>query len=93
MSNLQLGTLKYLINHEVTVDDIRLLNMNTFGSLVKRGWVEREGKRIMPTKPGHLAYDAYRLAGANFRQQENDPSERVRALLRMTDLSVVRKAS
>ena len=93
MSNLQLGTLKYIINHEVTVDDAQTLNMNTFGSLLVRGWVERDGGKIVATKPGHVAYDQYRLAGANFRQNAFDVSDRVRNLLRIGEMRVVKKAS
>ena len=93
MSSLQYGTLKYISNHEVTVDDAQGLNMGTFGSLITHGWVTREGNRLEVTKPGHLALDAYRLAGANFRQVEAPISDRVRGLLHLSELRAVKKAS
>ena len=92
MSNLQLGTLKYIINHEVTVDDAQTLNMNTLGSLLVRGWITRDGNRLEATKPGHVAYDAYRLAGANFRQNPFDISDRVRGLLKISEIRQIKKA-
>lgn len=92
MSNLQLGTLKYIINHEVTVEDLDTLSMTTFGSLLVHGWITREGNKIVPTKNGHLAYDAYRLAGANFKQHPGEISDRVRTLLHISQLQTVKKA-
>ena len=91
MSSLQYGTLKYIIDHEVTVGDAQMINMSTLGSLAQRGWVARDGNRIVPTKVGHLASDSYRLAKANFRQNEADISDRVRGLLKISEMRIVKK--
>src|SRR5262249_7851626 len=52
MSNLQYGTLRYLIHHEVDVEDLGIYNLSTLGSLIQRGWVERTGSRLSVTVPG-----------------------------------------
>lgn len=92
MSNLQFGTLKYLLEHAVTMDELRLYNLTTLGSLIVRGWVERSGSRIRATEAGVAAYMAYHRGTPNYRQHEAELSDRVRGLLHMSRLQAVAKA-
>lgn len=91
MSNLQYGTLKYIITHDVQVEHLRVINQMTLGSLLVRGWIERSGTKIQATKNGIKAYDMYRLADVNMRKREADLSDRVGVLLHIRSLSVMKK--
>lgn len=92
MSNLQYGTLRYILNHAVDVQDLRVYNLTTLGSLVARGWVERSGNRIRATESGVDAYMAYHRSSPNYRQHEGEISERVRGLLHLSALQMIQKA-
>lgn len=83
MSNLQLGTLVYIIKHDVLVEDLRLYNLGTIGSLLVRGWIKRNGQRIDATKEGVDAAEMYLKAGPNIKQHESDISDRVRMFLHL----------
>lgn len=93
MSPLQYGTLKFIVNHKVSVDDVRGYSMITFWSLCKRGYVKREGELIVVTKDGAEAYERYIRAAPNFRLHEAEISERVKLLLKIRTLQAVKEAS
>jgi len=93
MSSLQFGTLKYLIAHEITVEHLGIYNLTTLGSLIQRGWVERQGSKIAVTKDGQEAYDSYSRGGPNYRLKEGELSERVRLMLHINKLRTMPKAS
>lgn len=81
MSHLQFGTLKYIRNHDISIDYIRILHMGTFWSLINRGWIQRSGGKIVLTRAGDEAYEQYSNGTANYRQKEGDISERVALML------------
>ena len=83
MSHLQFGTLKYVINHEISIQYARILNMGTLGSLVRRGWINRVGDKIEATRAGLEAYGEYQHGTANYRKQEAEISERVALMLKL----------
>lgn len=86
MSNLQFGTLRYIHQHQVSIEDLNGYNLSTFGSLAKRGWVTRKGHRILCTKKGEEAFQQYHYASCNYRQHAGEISERVRLLLHIGQL-------
>lgn len=88
MTNLQYGTLRYLIKHNVSMDDLRLYNLSTLGSLLQRKYLERRGDELTVTKEGMEAYLLYHTGGPNYRQHEGELSDRVRLMLHMRSLSV-----
>lgn len=90
MSNLQFGTLRYIHNHDVSLEDLNGYNLSTFGSLAKRGWVTRKGHRIICTRKGEEAFAQYHHAECNYRQHAGEISERVRLLLRIGQLRAMR---
>ena len=83
MSPLQFGTLKYIRNHDVQVDHVRMLSQMTVGSLLYRGYIQRSGSRITTTKKGDEAFDSYARSDANFRKKDGDISDRVRLMLNL----------
>lgn len=93
MSNLQYGTLRYLMNHQVPVEDLRIYNLTTLGSLIERGWVVRNGGHVGVTEQGVEACMAYHRAQPNYRQHDAEISDRVRGLLHLSRLQAVAKAS
>ena len=93
MTNLQYGTLRYLVGHSVSMDDIRMYNLTTLGSLIQHGWVERRGNQITATQEGVEAFELYHRGGPNYRQHEADLSERVRLMLHIRTLNVIKAAS
>lgn len=93
MSNLQYRTLRYFIHNDVQVDHLGIYNLSTLGSLVQRGWLERNGNLIRCTERGHEAYRAYHSGGPNYRQHEGDLSDRVRLMLHISALRVMKAAS
>lgn len=92
MTNLQYGTLKFLLAHEVNVEHLRVYNLTTLGSLIQRGYIQRQGTRISVTESGTQAYQLYHTAGPNYRKREGELSERVRLMLHIRALHVMRKA-
>lgn len=90
MTNLQYGTLKYLINHEVSIEDLRIYNLTTLGSLLQRGYLQRQGTKLAVTEKGIEAYQLYHTGGPNYRQREGELSERVRLMLHLRMLSVAK---
>ena len=93
MSNLQLGTLKYICTHVVTIEDVRLFNMTTLGSLFVRQWVERTGNQLKATKAGYAAFELYKAPQPNYRQSEGEISDRVRTMMHISKLEALKKAS
>lgn len=93
MSNLQFGTLRWIHNHEVLLEDLNGYNLSTFGSLAKRGWVTRKGHRIVCTRKGEEAFAQYYHAECNLRQHAGEISERVRLLLRIGQLRTMKMAA
>lgn len=93
MSNLQFGTLRYIRNHDVSIEDLNGYNLTTFGSLAKRGWVTRKGHRVFLTRQGEEAFDAYHFASCNYRQHAGEISDRVRTLLHIGQLRMIRRPS
>jgi hypothetical protein len=91
MSNLQWGTLKYILTHEIAVDDLKTMSLTTVGSLLVRKWITRDGSKIIGTKAGNEAYDAYRLAGPNYKQHPGELSDRVANLLHISALRQLKK--
>lgn len=81
MSHLQFGTLKYIRNHDVSVDYIRILHMGTMYSLISRGWIQRSGGKIVITRAGEDAYELYAQGAPSYRKQEGNISERVALML------------
>lgn len=88
----QYGTLKYLMNYNVTIESAGSLSMVTFGSLIKRGWVQRVGNKLEPTKEGFAAYELYSKAQANFRKFDTGLTEHVATMLHVSKLSIMKKA-
>lgn len=91
MSQFQYRTLRYLIGHNATIEELRSFNLTTLGSLLQRGWVKRDGDTVTVTKQGAEAYDSYRLGGPNFKKHEGDLSDRVRLMLHMRAMAVGRE--
>ena len=83
LSPLQFGTLKYLRSHDVQVEHIRSLSQTTVGSLLVRGYIQRSGTLVVPTKKGYEAFDEYNRAEANFRKSDSDISDRVSLMLNL----------
>lgn len=93
MTNLQFGTLRYIRDHEVSVDELRSYNLVTFGSLLRRGWVTRKGQRIMCTREGEDAYALYHYSTCNYRSHAGELTDRVRLLLHISDLRMVKSSA
>ena len=93
MSNLQFGTLRYLIHHDVEIAHLGIYNLTTLGSLIVHGWVERRGNLIGATQAGEEAYAAYHRASPNYRQHKGELSERVRLMLHINQLRMVKAAA
>lgn len=89
----QYGTLKYVMNHPVTVENAGELSMVTFGSLIQRGWVARIGNKLELTKEGLEAYELYNKAQANFRKVDTGLTEHVRTMLHISKLIALKNKS
>lgn len=87
----QYGTLKYVMTHTVTVEDAGILSMVTFGSLIQRGWIQRNGNNLELTSDGYAAYDLYSKAQANFRKVDTGLTEHVRTMLHISKLIALKK--
>lgn len=79
------------MTHDVQVDNAGNLSMVTFGSLVKRGWICRNGTKLELTPAGHEAYEMYHNAKANFRKYDTGLTEHVRTMLHVSRLSIMQK--
>ena len=93
MSNLQFGTLRYILRYDVHVEHVRLLHAATFGSLLQNGWIERSGTHIRLTKLGMDEYEKYNSAQASMRKYEAEITERVRLMLHISNLATMKRAS
>lgn len=89
----QYGTLKYILSHDVQVTNAGSLSMVTFGSLVKRGWIQRVGTKLELTDAGYAAYGDYHNAKANFRKYDTGLTEHVRTMLHVSKLSIMKEVS
>ena len=85
--------LRYVITHEVTVDDLRGFHGTTLVSLLNRKLVVRHGNRLVATAKGHEAAKEYSDGTPNYRQHEAELSETVRALLRIRGMNAIKAAS
>jgi outer membrane receptor for Fe3+-dicitrate len=86
MTAYQYSTLKYLVNHEVTVTDAGTFSMVTFGSLLVRGWITRSGNKLVLTTEGDDAYNAYSRGTANFRKVDTGITDRVKGLMHLNNV-------
>lgn len=93
MTAHQYGTLKYIINNDVTLTELGHYSMTTLGSMVIRRWVIRDGNKVIPTQEGIEAFNNYFRAAPNYRKVDKDISERVRSLLHISKLLKITKAS
>jgi hypothetical protein len=60
--------------------------------MIIRGWVRRDGNRVIPTQEGVDAFNGYFRALPNYRKHEDEISERVRTLLHISKLLKMPKA-
>lgn len=81
MTARQYGTLKYIVTHEISLEYVGIMNLTTFGSLLKRGWLIRVGNSIQLTREGEEAYESYSRALPSYRKSWGDISDRVRLML------------
>lgn len=86
MSYRQFGTLKYIRSYDVHAEHIRTFNLTTLGSLLQRGWIHRNGTRILLTGAGEKAFDEYNRATVNLRKHEGELSERVSLMLNIKSI-------
>lgn len=94
MSHLMFGTLKFIREHDVHTEHVKLYHMGTIGSLLKRGYIARNGTRVILTDKGEQAFDSYYRAGVNYRKTEGEISERVSLMLNLRyAISISKKAS
>lgn len=91
MTHHQFGTLKHIRHNDVHIKEAGDLSMVTFGSLIKRGWVARNGTRLILTQEGEQAYESYSKAVANFRKVDTGLTEHVQHLLHLDRIISFRK--
>ena len=92
MSKWQYRTMRYIMDHDLSLDDLRGYCGTTINSLVSNGWIERRGTAIMATQLGTEAVLEYARGGPNLRQHEAELSDHLRLLLHMRALHMVAKA-
>lgn len=92
MTHHQLGTLKLIYSSPVGMHQAGGLNMNTLGSLIKRGWIERSRSILLITPAGYEAMQEYAKAKANLRKTPGELTERVAGLLLVHKVVTMRKA-
>lgn len=92
MTQHQYGTLKFIINNDITIDNLGHYSMATVGSMIIRKWVKRDGNRVIPTQEGIEAFNSFFKAQPNYRKNEADITERVRTLLHISRMLKMPKA-
>ena len=93
MTAYQFATLKYLLNHPVTVEEAGKLSMVTFGSLAQRGWIKYNSGVLELTDEGMDEYYRYSKGPANFRKVDTGISDRVKGLLHLNRIRLLKKIS
>lgn len=91
MTHHQFGTLKYVRHNDITLKTASELSMNTFGSLIKRGWIARNGSYLRLTDAGEEAYESYSKAVANFRKYDTGLTDHVKHLLHLDRVLTIGK--
>jgi len=86
MTARQIGTMKYIATHDVSVDHCRSIHQITLWSLLHGEYAKKEGKRIVLTKQGDEALRAYLHAPPSFRLHEAELSKRCSRLLNVYQL-------
>ena len=82
LSRHQYGSLRYFSKGSVTLDQLRNAHATTLGSLLIRGYLQKQGSVIVLTKRGGEALRLYDQATINERSHEGDLTERCLKLLR-----------
>lgn len=86
MTSRQYGTLKYFLDHDHELEHLGVFNLTTLGSLIKRGWLQKKGDRIVRTSKGVEAWQMYHQASAVYREREGPLTDRVRLMLHINAL-------
>ena len=87
MSHRQFGTLRYIDNHDISIEYVKMLNLSTFGSLWTRKWITKTGSnKIVLTRNGKQALDQYSRALPSYRKTSGEITERVRLMLHIHQL-------
>ena len=92
MTHHQLVTLKLIHDHQTSLVKAKKLNMDTLGSLVRRGWIENTKGILLITQSGFDAMQCYTRPRANYRQHPGELTERVAGLLLVHRIHALPKA-
>jgi hypothetical protein len=79
ISDWQFGV--FVKRRGVSLDDCRTLNSTTLRSLIRRGFLERRGDRVVANSTGIDAWFLYGGAGPIYRERTRPLSESVRERL------------